>query len=338
MIFSVLVHLGLLFLFQSLRSPHQIAEQVFSVEIAPPNILSQPKTVAPIEHQIVTQPEQTENSSVTDTNLLSEKDNSTTHQQIKHGDSPDAGGQVKVQKSPASQSEKQVQKKEIKSASAQKTEASQSPESNKEAREKPDAITDLKTLRLDDATLIDKFSKPKNSNPAHTSNSAGYQAFSRPMGSGAAFIGLRGTTDFLPNLPDGDITLLNTKADRFAVFVRRVASQVFGQLRASGWENLSASDIARMSDDTTVTVVMSLKGEMESIKLIDGSGSTAFDRVVLEAVRSGTRDPNPPKDAAASDGKIHFTFQSRCWVQAATNQRTGAPTERRWLLLATGLD
>ena len=54
------------------------------------------------------------------------------------------------------------------------------------------------------------------------------------MGTGAKFFGNSGSTDYLPNLPDGDITLLNTKADHFAVFVRRVAARVFAALRSSG--------------------------------------------------------------------------------------------------------
>ena len=39
--------------------------------------------------------------------------------------------------------------------------------------------------------------------------------------------GPRGSADYLPNVRQGDITLLNTKADRFAPFVRRVGMRVF---------------------------------------------------------------------------------------------------------------
>jgi hypothetical protein len=31
-------------------------------------------------------------------------------------------------------------------------------------------------------------------------------------------------------------------------------------------------------------------------------------------------------------------FKAKSWVQGAVNGKTGAPVERRWLLLATGLE
>src|SRR5690606_20546577 len=105
---------------------------------------------------------------------------------------------------------------------------------------------------LDRQGLIDRFRKtPEERNTSQDSHGspmsagslAGYKAFSRPAGSGARFIGASGAPDHLPSLPDGDITLLNTKANQFAVFVRRVATQVFGELRLTGWESLLASDI-----------------------------------------------------------------------------------------------
>ena len=319
-IFSILVHIVLLYIIQHHQPKFLPPDQVFSVELepeAPPRL-----PAVEVKTQIVTAPENSQEKPPLETNLLAERDSSAERQQIRRGDHLKADNKP-AEKAPAAQNKEPRQQKQNQATQPEQPKAPTEP---------------LKTLKLDQATVLDRFSGPKANNSVPSSNTSGYRAFSRPMGSGAAFIGLKGTTDFLPNLPDGDITLLNTKADRFAVFVRRVASQVFGQLRASGWENLSASDIARMSDDTQVIVVMRLNGELESIKLIDGSGSTAFDRVVVEAARSGARDPNPPPAAAASDGKIHFTFQARSWVQAATNQRTGAPTERRWLLLATGLD
>ena len=41
--------------------------------------------------------------------------------------------------------------------------------------------------------------------------------------------------------------------------------------------------------------------------------------------------------AQAGDGTIHFIFKARSWTQLGANPRSGAPTEYRWLLLATGL-
>lgn len=200
-------------------------------------------------------------------------------------------------------------------------------------------------LSLDSGTLRKKFASsndnrsspaPSSSNPLNPA-AGGYRAFSRPMGSGASFIGNGGTTDFLPNLPDGDLTLLNAKANKFAVFVRRVAVRVFSQLRRSGWESLSYGDIARAGHPALVEAVLSRNGKLLKVIMRGTSGNPRYDDILRQAVEAGASDPNPDVAAAADDGNIHFIFSAQTWAQAATNPRTGAPTERRWLLLATGL-
>jgi hypothetical protein len=206
----------------------------------------------------------------------------------------------------------------------------------------------LKSLKLDETTLSERFGRSaaqakqgnEQANQPQTENTSpsSYAAFSRPPGSGAAFLGDAGINDHLPNLPDGDITLLNAKANQYAGFVRRVAVQVFAQLRAQGWERLSAIEIARLSDFTTIEAVLSPEGRFMRIRLLASSGSSAFDTVVNLSVSSGASDPNPPAGARASDGLIHFIFKARSWSQVGAGRRTGAPVEHRWLLLATGLE
>lgn len=197
-------------------------------------------------------------------------------------------------------------------------------------------------LKLDQSTLLNQFGKtpPKAvTDPmneiANTPDS--YQAFSRPPGSGAKFLGNGGSSDYLPSLPDGDLTLLNAKANQYAVFVRRVAVQVFAELRQVGWESLQANDIRAISADAVFEAVMAPDGELVSIKALEASGSRGFDEVLRIAVNKGTRDRNPPAGAKAEDGQIHFIFKARSWVALSTNPRNQASIERRWLLLATGL-
>jgi TonB family protein len=202
----------------------------------------------------------------------------------------------------------------------------------------------LGDLLLDNSTLAKKFgqeqTKPaaQQSTPNRASDISTYQAFSRPPGSGASFLGTGGVSDHLPNLPDGDITLLNEKASTYAGFVRRVAIQVFSSLRAQGWEQLSRYEIKQMTGFSTVEAVMSPRGQLLAVRLLDPSGSQAFDRVLNQAVSKGTRDPNPPMGAKAADGNIHFIFKARSWAESGSDPRSGAPFERRWLLLATGLE
>lgn len=191
---------------------------------------------------------------------------------------------------------------------------------------------------ITERSLAQRILESPTSKPSFNTSSS-YQAFSRPAGSGAAFLGGGGgTSDHLPNLPDGDITLLNAKANIYASFVRRVAIQVFNQLRAEGWESLSAREIREISDFTTVRATMSPAGRLISAEILERSGSSRFDDVVKTSATKGSADPNPPAGAKASDGMIHFIFKARSWTQLAVNRRSGAPFEQRWILLATGLE
>jgi hypothetical protein len=146
-------------------------------------------------------------------------------------------------------------------------------------------------------------------------------------------LGAAGIPDYLPDIPDGDITLLNAKADRFAIFVRRVALQVFGAIRQKNWQEIPINEIHRLRHFSTIHAVMNTKGELISVEIAQSSGSRPFDIVVNDSAKKGTWDQNPPKGAEAEDGNIHFIFKARSWARGA-NQGIG---EQRWLLLGTGL-
>ena len=318
---SILMHFLLFYAF--LRVPHNNSilqgERSFEVSF----IREQEKPVRVVEaetRQIVTPPDNVqETSQVIESALLSDKNLKTEREQIKRG-APDSGPTIgKAEKALPTNLSKEHQ-------------ASQP----NQIRENPPQRLD--TLRLDSQTLMDKFAKPSAPVKAGGLNpSPGYQAFSRPAGSGAAFIGLSGSSDYLPNLPDGDITLLNTKASQYAVFVRRVATLVFSHMRRTGWETMRASDINRIRDFSTVRAVLDRDGNLIRVTLEEPSGSQRFDETLTLAVKKGAKDPNPPKEALAEDGNFHFIFKSKSWSQLAHNPRTGSPFERRWLLLSTGL-
>ena len=247
--------------------------------------------------------------------FLSDQDNVAPKESIKRGQD-DAGPRVgpPAKQPPARQATKPQ------------------PESQNQPKGQP-----LKTLKLDSSTMLREFTnRPADNNPLASLPKTA--PFSRPSGSGARFLGMTGSSDFLPNLPDGDLTLLNTKANLHAVFVRRVATQVFSELRQQGWESLAAHQVTQISDFCTVRAIMSPTGKLESAEIIGASGSPMFDGIVLRAARTATRDQNPPKAAAAADGKIYFIFKSKSWSQLMPDSRRGLVSERRWLLLGTGLD
>ena len=142
-----------------------------------------------------------------------------------------------------------------------------------------------------------------------------------------------GLPDYLPKIQDGDITFLNTKADKHAVFVRRIALQVFGAIREKSWQKLSFSQVRVIPSFTTVKAIMSKSGKLLEVKLIESSGNTKFDDVLEESVSKGAWDQNPPKGAISTDGKIHFIFKARTWSVISGD----GLLEKRWLLLGTGL-
>lgn len=144
---------------------------------------------------------------------------------------------------------------------------------------------------------------------------------------------LAGSQDYLPEVPDGELTFLNTKAHAFAPFVRRVATNVFGALKNSIWTQVPTSEIRHASEFGVVEAILDPQGKLLSVKLKNRSGSGLFDNSLNDAVSSGAWDNNPPQGALANDGNIHLIFQARIWSRPAPNLRG----EQRWILLSTGL-
>ena len=296
------------------------------------------------KEQIVATPDLPSQTPTVPTRFRSDRDTRAVKEQIRRGTEPTRVSQ-KQSRAPESQE---------RSASTKETSTSEQGESvrhpNESERKPPSSKSELKPakqqLTLSAADLnravgqgvlvspqgakIPQISpiggSPKLSDSQREVNLNKYQPFTSSL--------LSGSPDFVPNIPDGEMTLLNTKADKFAVFVRRVGAQVFGLLRRNNWQRMSAQEIRRIEDFSTVEAVLSPKGEFLSVKILDSSGSVAFDGVLKSAAQGGSWDQNPPKGATADDGNIHFLFKSRVWA------RPGGPdgmTERRWLLLATGL-
>jgi TonB family protein len=166
---------------------------------------------------------------------------------------------------------------------------------------------------------------------------ARYGAKSIPPERSKANLKKFGTNDYLPTLPDGELTFLNAKANRFAVFVERVATRVFQQLKSSGIMKASSTDLLQILKNVRYEAILSKEGKLLSIRLVTPSGSSRFDAVVEEAIKRGAPDPNPPKEALTPAKTIHFIFESRSWSERGYSSRTGIPDERRWILLGTGL-
>lgn len=138
-----------------------------------------------------------------------------------------------------------------------------------------------------------------------------------PWGSGRG-----GTLDFLPDVREGDITLLNTKAELFAPFVRRVGMRVFQNLIILLRRDLAS---ARSATDESVTMeaVMNRKGEMIDLQFKERSAVASFgtDRSLQRACQEAFFDRNPPAGAEMADGNIHFLLNTRVAVIAGPDGR-----------------
>jgi len=333
---SLTLHAILLAILLTTKAPHPPTATTIEVTIEPALATKDQPTQK--RTQIVSPSEARQQAPLEETTRLSDQDSRAEVEQIRRGD----GGGIPGQPNKAAAAAPQAPQKQH----------PEKPHPEKRDPEKRDPNhkrdLQLKDLKLDDSTLALKFgTTPKNQGAtvapdvaanAPTKSLSEYQAFSRPPGSGAAFFGSAGISDHLPNLPDGDITLLNAKANIYASFVRRVAIQVFTQLRSQGWERLSAQQIRQLTGFATVVAILNPAGKFIRAEVIESSGSDEFDNVLHTSATKGASDPNPPPGAQAKDGNIHFIFKARSWSQIGVNRRSGAPVEQRWLLLASGLE
>jgi outer membrane biosynthesis protein TonB len=134
---------------------------------------------------------------------------------------------------------------------------------------------------------------------------------SAPPPAPGLFGGVRGSFDALPDVAQGNLTMLNTKADRFAPFVRRVGTRVFQNLLIYQRQNLEASDILAANDIVTARVILDASGKLKSLEVDEHSGSMAVDQTLVDALRQAAFDDNPPKSAANENGEYEFVFQAQ---------------------------
>lgn len=125
-----------------------------------------------------------------------------------------------------------------------------------------------------------------------------------------ALPGSIGTPDVLPDIRQGNLTFLNAKANRFAPFVRRVALRVFQHLIIHQRKNLHINDVVAAQNVSTIEAKIDMQGNLKKLIIQTRSGSYAVDEGLLRACENGAWDENPPPEAIAEDGMIHFIFRS----------------------------
>jgi TonB family protein len=113
----------------------------------------------------------------------------------------------------------------------------------------------------------------------------------------------------LPGVAEGDATLVNTRAFRFAAFYRRVYDAIQGEWRPNEeWDERDPHErrFGTGSRWVHVDVVLDGEGRLREARIARGSGLAFLDRECLRAIAAAAPFPNPPRGLAGPDGLVSF--------------------------------
>ena len=280
------------------------------------------------KQQIVSPPDEGEEKAPPNPRLLSDRDNTVKEEMVHRGEP--ARGNPEAQRPPAPEKATAPERPQP----ARKAAPERSGSNTKAA-----ALPKLDQLLPQPGDLVSSGMAAEASEPAAAAPVPQQQAANQRTDllrhgdpwNGSSLRG--GTRDYLPAVREGDVTMLNTKAEQFAPFVRRVAIRVFENVVIS--LRRSYADGKASEEYATVEAVMDKQGNLVTINTKDRSVSAALatDRNLQTAVRQGFFDRNPPPGAESNDGNIHFVFDTRVVLVVSPNgHRMPA-----WALLGAGL-
>ncbi len=167
---------------------------------------------------------------------------------------------------------------------------------------------------LDDLFLGDKLvQQPPKEDAANAQNGTGRRKLAlavAPVAPEWALPGNRGTLDNLPDIQRGAVTLLNTKANSFAPFVRRVGERVFQHLIIRQ-RRLEVQQILSAQSPVLMRAILDARGKLKSVRIDGQSGSALMDDTLSDALNTAAFDNNPPQAAANANGEFEFVFQAQ---------------------------
>ncbi len=359
---SLFVHALLLLMFVTgmLRAPKN-EETPFQVELLQPQAEPAPsaqakappaqpadkqappaaeQAVPPPKNQIVSPPDSPEQTPEK-AHLFSDRDSKALEEMIKKGEPapPAKPPQERAKAEPAKPGAKEQQL--ATKAKGEPTGAERATDAAKSESKAPTAATRTAPV----VGLSDLFVRPSElardpmlrkgeSGDDSTTTKGGAQdlaALSRPEL--WADPGQRGTPDYLPDVRQGNFTLLNTKADRFAPFVRRVGLRVFQTFSMQFKQMIYAGSVPQGRDDVEIEAVMSADGHRTDVYLKQRSGNLSSDRVLLGTLNDSIFfDQNPPAKAIAEDGRIHFVFALNASVWYGRDENGRMQPGAHWVM------
>lgn len=324
-------------------------KQVAKAEPAPP-------AVAVPKQQIVEPPDKGEEKEPPNTNLLSDRNNLVPEEMVRHGDhgtdenateshpshkgggaAPQEPPKVAAPPAPAAPERPKPQPRPAPPAAAAPQER---PRSAPAAREAGDEAQRLASLPSLDKLLPNAADLAQRQPLPRATPEAPRTGRDLLNSGGQVFSGRPGTRDYLPQIRQGNVTMLNTKADLFAPFVRRVAGRVFENLDLAFSSMRYGRGVGTGRALATVEAIMDRKGRFVSAKLLEQSGVNAVgvDRMLLGAATPDTFfDANPPSGAEATDGNIHFILLVDLTVDLVGDPRTGREAVNYYGIAGVGL-
>ncbi len=292
--------------------------EVPPVEVPPEVPPPQPEKKLPLPEQIVQPPDEGKNEVPPDTRFQSDRDVKVEKQQVKRGE-PKPGESAPGEAAPL----KPVPAPRKPAAPAKPAPASQRPGGGKPRREPPPRLASLPKL---DRLMPDALALAREGygQPAPPQPRAAPQTAPRQLAGGndGLFLptGPIGTLDYLPDIREGNITLLNTKAELNAPFVRRVALRVFQNWWIALKREITGAGLTT-EEAVEAEAVMDPQGEMISFRITRRSPRIALgiDRRLQAAANVAFFDRNPPPGARSDDGNIHFVFAAE--IRAVASPR-----------------
>lgn len=124
---------------------------------------------------------------------------------------------------------------------------------------------------------------------------------------------LSATDDYLPHVQQGDRTILSTREYKYFSYYQRIK-----ELLRQHWKPRIEREIARVfskgrtiSDDelvTRLTVLLDNKGKIQKISKTSGSGFEEIDSAAVQAFEQAGPFPNPPHALVEADGYIRINW------------------------------
>ncbi len=119
--------------------------------------------------------------------------------------------------------------------------------------------------------------------------------------------------DDLRGVEEGDATLLNSRAWRYAGFMNRVKETVariwIPQVQREEQRRDPSGNIYAWKDrQTLVQVELDRTGKVSLVYVAEPSGVDFLDQLAVNAFREAERFPNPPNGLLEQDGHVRFAF------------------------------